>query len=393
MDKEQKKIFGLRKNVFFLGLVSLFNDFSAEMVQAVMPVFLTTVLGAPAFLVGLIEGVADALASVFKVLSGWISDKIKKRKLMAVSGYALSVGIRSFLAAVTNFWQVFGLRVADRIGKGMRDAPRDALIAESVDREELGKSYGFHRAMDTLGATLGPLAAFILLPFLGYSNLFILAFFLGLFAIGSFAFVRDREKHTEEKLRPKLNWELFRNNRRFAGIVGAIFVFGLGTLPIGLTLLKAKEVGPTITEVPLMYFIYGLAFVVFSIPLGRLADKIGTRPVITLGFAVAAVSYFLLAGDRGVMELAFLFAALGIYSAATDGIERALAAKLLPPEILATGQGFLGMAVGFSSLGAGVVGGLLWTTVNSGAAFTYAAILSAVGLALFLYMTREVKTA
>jgi MFS family permease len=388
-----KRIAGVERNVFFLGLISLFNDFSAEMVQAVMPVFLTTVLGAPAFFVGLIEGVADTLSSVLKVISGWVSDKTKKRKLMAVSGYALSVGLRSFLAAVTTFPQVFALRIGDRLGKGLRDSPRDALIAESVDKSELGKSYGFHRAMDTLGATLGPLAAFILLPSLGYSNLFIFAFFLGLFALASFVFVKDREKHREEKPRPKLNWQLFKNNRRFAGIVAAIFVFGLGTLPIGLTLLKAKEVGPTITEVPLMYFIYGLAFVIFSIPLGRLADKIGTRFVIAMGFTLAALVYFAMANDTSVIGLAVLFVVLGIYSAATDGMERTLAAKLLPPEILATGQGFLNMAIGFSSLGAGIIGGLLWTTINSGAAFTYAGILSAAGLALFLYMTRKVKTA
>lgn len=392
MEKmKPKRIAGVERNVFFLGLVSLFNDFSAEMVQAVMPIFLTTVLGAPAFFVGLIEGVADALSSVLKVISGWVSDKIKKRKLIAVSGYALSVALRSFLAGVTNFWQVFGLRIGDRMGKGLRDSPRDALIAESVDQSELGKSYGFHRAMDTLGATLGPLAAFILLPFLGYSNLFVLAFFLGLFAIASFVFVHDREKHAEEKPRPKLNWELFRKNRSFAGIVGAIFIFGLGTLPIGLTLLKAKEIGPMITEVPLMYFIYGLAFVIFSIPLGRLADKIGTRLVIALGFAISALAYFAMASDRGIIELVVLFAMLGIYSAATDGMERALAAKILPPEILATGQGFLNMAIGFSSLGAGIVGGLLWTNVGSYAAFIYAGAFSVLGLLLFLYMTRKTK--
>jgi MFS family permease len=391
-ENKSKRIAGIERNVFFLGLVSLFNDFSAEMVQAVMPIFLTTVLGAPAFFVGLIEGVADALSSVLKVISGWVSDKIKKRKLMAVSGYALSVALRSFLAGVTNFWQVFGLRIGDRLGKGLRDSPRDALIAESVERSELGKSYGFHRAMDTLGATLGPLAAFILLPFLGYSNLFILAFFLGFFAIASFVFVHDREKHAEEKSRPKLNWELFRENRGFAGIVGAIFIFGLGTLPIGLTLLKAKEIGPMITEVPLMYFIYGLAFVIFSIPLGRLADKVGTRLVIALGFAISALAYFAMASDRGIIELVVLFAMLGIYSAATDGMERALAAKILPPEILATGQGFLNMAIGFSSLGAGIVGGLLWTNVGSYAAFTYAGAFSVLGLLLFLYMTRKTKT-
>jgi len=134
---ENKKIFGVRKNIFFLGLVSFFNDFSAEIVQSVMPAFLTVTLGAPAFFVGFIEGAADALASTLKPISGWFSDKIGKRKGMAVLGYSISVGIRLFLTLAQNFWQVFGLRMGDRIGKGMRDAPRDALIAESVPHEEL----------------------------------------------------------------------------------------------------------------------------------------------------------------------------------------------------------------------------------------------------------------
>ena len=159
------KIFGVRKNIFFLGLVSFFNDFSGEMVQSVMPVFITTVLGAPAFFVGLIEGTADALASVFRLISGWMSDKIGKRKNPAVLGYSLSTLTRLFLVVVSNFWQVFALRVIDRIGKGFRDSPRDALIAESAPESELGLSYGFHRAMDTLGATVGPLLGFLIIFF------------------------------------------------------------------------------------------------------------------------------------------------------------------------------------------------------------------------------------
>ncbi len=191
--ERKERIFGINRNVFFLGLVSFFNDFSAEMVQSVMPAFLTTVLGAPAIVVGAIEGTADALSSVLKFISGWLSDKIQKRKPLAVMGYAISVGIRPILAAVTSFWQVFFLRVVDRSGKGFRDAPRDALIAESVDRSELGKSFGFHRSMDTLGATVGPLVAFFLLSVLGgnYRGLFLFAFMIGLGAIFSFVFVKD----------------------------------------------------------------------------------------------------------------------------------------------------------------------------------------------------------
>jgi MFS family permease len=385
------KIFGVRKNVFFLGLVSFFNDFSSEMVQSVMPVFLTTVLGAPAFFVGFIEGVADALSSVFKLISGWMSDKIGKRKKPAVLGYSLSVFTRLFLTVVTNFWQVFFLRVIDRIGKGFRDSPRDALISESVPKEELGVSFGFHRAMDTLGATFGPLLGFLLIFLFkdGYRILFLVAFFLGLFAIGSFVFVKDQKIKTLETQakKIKLDWNIFKEHKKFILVVGTLFVLGLGALPIGLVLLKAKEIG-SLAQVPLMYFVYSATFVVVAVPIGKLADIIGEKIVIAFGFMLAALSYIALAFTSHILALTLFFIVLGIYSACTDGMQRMLAAKSLHGQLVATGQGFLNMAIGFSSLGAGIIGGLLWTFVNSRAAFLYAAILSLIGLILFSIVTK-----
>ena len=159
--------------MFFLGIVSMLNDFSSEMIQAVMPIFLTMTLGAPVFIVGLIEGVADALASILKIIFGWISDRWKVRKKFAVVGYILSVSTRPFLTLVSSFWHVFFLRAVDRIGKGMRDAPRDALISESTESGTLGRSFGFHRMMDTFGGMLGPLLVFFSFQYsLGLINLY-----------------------------------------------------------------------------------------------------------------------------------------------------------------------------------------------------------------------------
>jgi len=385
------KIFGVRKNIFFLGLVSFFNDFSGEMVQSVMPVFITTVLGAPAFFVGLIEGTADALASVFRLISGWMSDKIGKRKNPAVLGYSLSTLTRLFLVVVSNFWQVFALRVIDRIGKGFRDSPRDALIAESAPESELGLSYGFHRAMDTLGATVGPLLGFLIIFWIkdGYKILFLTAFFLGLFAIGSFIFVKDvKTKKLEKQAKTiKLDWNIFKIHKKFIFVVGSLFVFGLGALPIGLVLLKAESAG-SIADVPLMYFIYSLTFVLVAIPLGKLADKFGEKIVIALGFLLAAIAYIGLALTSHLLAITFFFIILGIYSAATDGMQRMLAAKSLHGELVATGQGFLNMAIGFSSLGAGIIGGLLWTAIKPEAALLYAAAFSLIGLILFIILAK-----
>lgn len=393
MEHEQK-IAGVNRNVFFLGLVSFFNDFSAEMVQSVMPVFLTSVLGAPAFVVAVIEGVADALSSILKLISGWLSDKIRKRKALAIVGYMISVATRPFLAAVANFYQVFGLRVIDRIGKGFRDAPRDALISESVERSELGHSFGFHRSMDTLGATVGPLTAFLVLPFLhsDYRELFMIAFVVGLGAIFSFAFVRETPhaswRRNGEERKPKLNWQLFKTYRKFTLVVLSLFVFGLGTLPISLVLLKEKEIG-VVADIPLMYFVFSLSFVIAAVPLGKLADKIGERFVIAGGFLLAALAYFGLSNADNLLATFYFFVILGVYMAATDGLQRVLAVKALPHELLATGQGFLNMAIGFSSLGASIVGGLLWTLAGSAAALSYAGIFSIIGLLLFLRMTNE----
>ena len=299
-----------------------------------------------------------------------------------------------FLVIVTNFWQVFALRIVDRIGKGIRNSPRDALIVESVPKEELGKSFNFHRMMDTLGATLGPLLAFLIIFSFndGYRILFFIAFLLGLFAIFSFVFVKEPTRNKiSNKANPKkamkLNWSIFKENKRFIFVVGSLFVMGLGALPIGLVLLRAKEIG-SMGNVPLMYFIYSLTFVIVAIPIGKLSDKIGEKLVIGGGFLLAALSYFGLAMTSNLFALILFFVVLGIYSASTDGIQRVLAAKALNKEIIATGQGFLNMALGFSSLGAGIIGGLLWTIVNSQAALLYAAAASFIGLILFASIAR-----
>ncbi|OGY63361.1 MAG: hypothetical protein A3I89_01815 [Candidatus Harrisonbacteria bacterium RIFCSPLOWO2_02_FULL_41_11] len=400
----QKRIFGLRQNIFFLGLVSLFNDFSAEMIYSVMPAFLTVVLGAPPVLVGFIEGFADALASFLKIYFGWFSDKIGKRKILAAGGYAISVSTRWFLALVGSFWQVFILRSIDRIGKGLRDSPRDALISESVDKRELGKSFGYHRAMDTVGATLGPLAAVFLLPLIlnDYRLLFKISFVIGILSVLTFFFVKDVSRSlssgslNESALRKGLKGEGFSfslkgYSRAFKEYLLAVFLFGLGFMPIALMLLRSKEAGLNGFSMPLMYFVYNLSFVSFAIPAGKMADRFGDKKVLAVGFLAAIASYLYLAFFHSVLNTILGFVILGIYSAFTDGVERALASKLAPSDKLATGQGFLNAAVGISSLLAGIVGGMLWTKAGSDAALFYGAAMMAVGLLTFLHLNRHKK--
>lgn len=387
----EKKIFGLRPNVFFLGLVSLFNDFSSEMTYSVMPGFLTTVLGAPPVLVGFIEGFADALASVFKVYFGWLSDKLKKRKILAVSGYSISVSTRWFLALVGNFWQVFLLRAIDRVGKGLRDSPRDALIFESVGRAEAGRSFGYHRAMDTVGGALGPLTAVFLMPLImnDYRLLFRISFVFGILAVLTFVFVKDVKKNVPENPAPPakpFSFSLKGYSVVFKEYVAAVFIFGLGLMPLPLMLLKSQEVGLGGFSIPLMYFINNLSFVLFAIPAGKLADKIGDKKVIAFGFLAAIFSYLNLAFFSSPWSLVIGFATFGLYSALTDGVQRALAAKLVSDDQLASGQGYLNAAVGISSLMAGLIGGILWTWFGSSVALFYGAVMMTTGLVLFIHL-------
>ncbi len=396
MDGNDKRIFGLQRNVFFLGLVSLFNDFSAEMMYSVMPGFLTIVLGAPPVFVGFIEGFADALASVLKIYFGWLSDKLGKRKVLAVGGYVISVSTRWFLSLVGSFWQVFFLRAIDRVGKGLRDSPRDALISESVERSEISKSFGYHRAMDTVGATLGPLAAVLILPLImnDYRLLFRISFVVGLLAIGTFIFVRDIRKENSDavaKTHPAFSFSLKEYSGVFKEYIAAVFIFGLGVMPVALMLLKSKEVGLNGFSIPLMYFVYNLSFVIFAIPAGKLADRIGEKKVIAGGFLAAICAYLELALFSTIGSVMFGFIIFGLYSAMTDGVERALASQLVPHDKLASGQGFLNGAVGISSLFAGLAGGMLWTEFGSKPALLYGAIMMAAGLAVFIHLNTRKK--
>ncbi|MDP3901837.1 MAG: MFS transporter, partial [bacterium] len=264
--------------------------------------------------------------------------------------------------------------------------PRDALIAQSVDGHEVGKSFGYHRAMDTIGSVMGPLAAVILLPMLAnnYRQLFLIAFFAGLLAVITFIFVKDI-KTEPVRNRPAINmFSLKQFNSPFKHYISAVFIFGLGLMPISLMLLKSQATALGSFGIPVVYLISSASFILFAIPFGKLSDKVGERKILVGGFVVAIIAYAIFALTTNVIGMIVGFIIFGIYSAMTDGIMRSLASKLVSRDQLATGQGFLNAAVGISSLLAGIIGGAIWTFWGPAAAFFYGILMMAVGLLVFL---------
>lgn len=379
-----KKIFGVERNVFFLGLVSLFNDVSGEMVVSVFPAFFQSVLKSGAASLGLVEGVAEGLANFIKIFSGRLSDRVQKRKIFAVLGYALSTLTRPLYIFATLPAHALGIRVADRVGKGLREAPRDALLSLSVPRKELGRSFGFHRAMDAFGSVLGPLGAFLLLRIFpeGFNHIFISAFFLGVCAVLAFVFVREvngvierREQFAVLRTYPRQFW-LF---------LLIMTLLSVGSIPVAVLTLRSQEAGLDISFIPLLYMLYNASFTLFSTYGGRAADYFGERMVIFLGYAVLCSGYLFILYDNTFIALLSGFALLGLSNALTDGTQRSYIAKLTGRDERGGAYGLFNAATGAGVMLSGILGGFLWQRFGSALALVSALIIVLCGLALLLF--------
>ncbi len=378
------KIFGLQRNVFFLGLTSFFNDLSSEMVLSVLPAFFISVLRSGAGALGVVEGVADAAANLIKIYSGQRSDKMARRKIFAVLGYTVSVCTRPFYMFAGSVIDVAALRVTDRVGKGFRDAPRDALISLSAPNEELGWSFGYHRAMDTMGGVVGPLIAYlILLNFPGaFTSVFMVSFVIGLLSIGSLLWVKDVTALVSKGgFIPKRS----HMPKRLRQFIISIFILSMGTLPVAILLFKTQELNFAIATIPLFYMIYNISFALFSWPAGRFADMVGGGRVIVVGYLFLIICYTFLTASTNIGSLVFGFIILGLFSACTDGVERTYVSFFVSAEHRGAAYGYLNAAVGFGALIAGVMGGYIWQTWGSAAAITIAVTITLFGLSLFMH--------
>lgn len=366
---------GLSANVLMLGAVSFLNDSASEMIYPLLPVFLTSVLGAGPAALGIVEGIAESAASFLKLASGFISDRVRRRKYWVVGGYFLSNTARPLIGLAGSWPGVLALRFIDRIGKGLRTSPRDALIAESTPSDYRGKAFGFHRAADHAGAVAGPLLAALLLDGfnLELKTIFLLSFIPGIFTLGVLlGGVRETPKSSQpsprsEPLQIRQAWQEMPGPLRQFGLI--LFLFTLGNSTDAFLLLKARTLGISIGFLPLLWVVLHIVKMTSSVPGGVLSDRWGRKRVIMAGWTVYALTYggFMLA--HTVWEAWVLFAVYGLYFGLTEGVEKALIADLSPVRLRGSAFGLYNLMIGIGALPASLLFGWLWQTFGSGAAF------------------------
>jgi len=388
----QIKIFeGITRNVFVLGLVSLFTDLSSQMVFPLIPLFLITVLGAGAYAVGIVEGAAETTASLLKLVSGYWSDKIKRRKPFVLFGYSLSA-ITKPLFAFANIWSfVLFVRVIERIGKGLRTAPRDAIVAESSDESVRGKAYGFHRAMDGIGSVSGAALAFLLLPILGYRNIFLFAFMPGIIAVFVILFIKEKKtpaKQETKEISIKLSFKELPMNLKLFIIVSSIFA--LGHFGYAFLLLRAVDIGLADYMAILLYVLFYISYTVCAIPSGILSDKIGRKPVLRAGYLIFGITSLGLVFTSNIYSILLLFVIYGIFYAMIDGAQRAFVVDLAPKHLKATALGTFHTAIGLVALPGGYIAGLLWDKISPETTFIYGLTLAIISLVLFTFVKDKI---
>ena len=327
---------GLR-NVVSMGFVSFFTDFSTEMILGILPLFIVNNLGASRAILGSIEGSSELISYAFRLISGSLSDKLGKRKIFVLIGYGISTVIKPFFATTISWHDAFIIRAIDRIGKGIRTAPRDALIADSVSESISGKAFGIHRTIDQMGAIVGPIAAFALLPLIDIRGIFIVSLLPGAVAVIILIFfvkeVSAKRKHSDSTTKTKTiifsNFSsVVKGNNPFVFLLVISGIFGVGTFNYSFILLKASDLGIGKDVIPLVYAVINISHTIIGIPSGVLADRIGKEKVLILGYGVLLVSSFLMVLLSGNFLYAFVIAlSYGIYVGITETVQRAVLPK------------------------------------------------------------------
>jgi MFS family permease len=381
-----KRYFGLEKNIFFTGLTSFFTDTSTKMVYSVMPLFLMSI-GASKTTLALIEGIAESTASLLKALSGFWSDKIGKNKPFMIIGYGITALVTPVYALVITPLQVLFFRFLERAGKGLRTAPRDSLISGSIHKNEAGKSFGFHKAMDNSGAIVGPLIAFVLLTIfpVHYDYIFIIATIPAILGVLTIILFIKEKRATATTSENGISFRQLPKKYYFFLVI--IIVFSLGNSTDALLLVKTSETGINQAYIPFIYMIFNTVSVILAIPAGKLSDKIGREKLIIIGFLVYSVVYYFFGAFNNIKVFVFLFIMYGFYSALTDSCQKAMISDLVGKEVKGTGFGIYHAVLGITLLPASIIAGLLYDKVNTSAPFYFGSAMALfASVLMFIFM-------
>jgi MFS family permease len=367
---------GGMRNVVALGLVSFFTDFSTEMVLGVLPLFITSSLGASRAILGTIEGSSELTSYAFRIVSGSLSDRLGRRKIFIIAGYGLSTVTKPFFAASGTWIDAFVVRFGDRMGKGLRTAPRDALIADSVQESRAGRAFGLHRAIDQIGAIIGPVATFVLLQFIDIRAIFIMSLIPGAIAILILVFfVKEVALKRSSSTRTSMLSNIVlvtRDNGPFVLLLIITGIFGIGAFNFSFILLRASDLGIADSLIPLVYAVINIAHTAISIPSGFLADKVGKEKVLIVGYSAFAVSTALMLLISADTIYTYVLAAIfGLYMGISETVQRAVVPRYVKSELRGTAYGLYNVIIGITFFAANVVFGFLWDNYSLQTAVYY----------------------
>jgi MFS family permease len=385
---------GGMRNVTALGVVSFFTDFSTEMVLGVLPLFIVSSLGASRAILGAIEGSSELTSYAFRMVSGSLSDKVGKRKIFVIAGYSLSTITKPFFAASSGWLDAFVVRFGDRMGKGLRTAPRDALIADSVQESRAGRAFGLHRTIDQIGAVIGPVAAFALLQFMDIRAIFLISLIPGAIAVLILVFfVREVaiKRSTAQTTMLSNIGRVIRGNRPFVLLLIITGIFGIGAFNFSFILLRASDLGIADSLIPLVYAIINIAHTAIGIPSGILADKVGKEKVLIIGYSVFAISTALMLffSSENTLYAYILAAIFGLYMGISETVQRAVVPKYIASELRGTAYGLYNVVIGTTFFVANVVFGFLWDNYSLDTAVSYSIIMTVAAISgMFIFIRR-----
>jgi len=386
LSKDDRKGY---RNVIGLGFVSFFTDISTEMILSILPIYIIKELGGTKAILGLIEGIAQALNYILRTISGIISDKIGRRKIVVFIGYSISNLTKPFLGFAKTWVDALIIRAVDRIGKGVRTSARDALLSESISDKKLGTAFGIHRAMDQSGAVIGPLLTIVITAWIGLRYVFWLSFIPGILALLPLIFIVEerRRKISKKGVEYRFKQVMY---REFLLLLIVVAAFAIGAYNFSFILLRSSEIGIPDSLIPLIYMIINLSHTAIAIPFGSLADKIGRRNSLFISYQTFILSTLFILFSPATFFMAIIFAIIyGIYMGTSETIQRALVAEYVSPELRGTAYGLYYIVYGSMSLVAQTIFGYLWDISGYKYAFTYSLVTSIIASLLLITLIRK----